>query len=397
MYLEWTPWIALGLTALIGLARRQALPSALPLLVLWMISGLFSRWLNRRPRAGHCVLKGEETQFMRESADRIWRFFHDWSSSSTNWLIPDSVREDGAVDLRVSPTNLGMLLNARIAAVHMGTLPLAEFAFGTRQTLDQIMRLPKHRGHLLNWYDVTSLKPLPPAFVSTVDSGNLAASLWTLKQAALTLAGESPAKRGVTTDLAEELRAIAEICHGLVRDMDFRFLYQRRKKALSVGYDVTAGKLDPSSYNLLASEARIASFVAIAKGDIPQESWFRLGRTHTRLGGEPVLLSWSGTMFEYLMPLLWMRHYPDTIIDRSMHTAVRSQREYGRRRGTPWGISESAFLSDANGEYGYAAFGVPELAMKRNEWRDAGDLSLFELPGGRDRSRGCSRESPPHG
>jgi cyclic beta-1,2-glucan synthetase len=112
--------------------------------------------------------------------------------------------------------------------------------------------------------------------------------------------------------------------------MDFRFLYQRRKKALSVGYDVAAGRLDPSSYNLLASEARIASFVAIAKGDIPQESWFRLGRAHTLFRGEPVLLSWSGTMFEYLMPLLWMRSYPDTIIDRSMKTAVHSQREYGR-------------------------------------------------------------------
>ena len=304
---------------------------------------------------------------MRESADRIWRFFHDWSSSSTNWLIPDSVREDGTVDLRLSPTNLGMLLNARIAAVHLGIAPLAEFVFETRQTLDQVLLLPKHRGHLLNWYDINSLKPLPPSFVSTVDSGNLAASLWTLKQAALALASESTVKRGVTKDLAAELRSIADICHGLVREMDFRFLYQRRKKALSIGYDVAEGRLDPSSYNLLASEARIASFVAIAKGDIPQESWFRLGRAHTLVRGEPVLLSWSGTMFEYLMPLLWMRHHPDTILDRSLKTVVRSQRECGRRRGVPWGISESAFLSGPNGEYGYGAFGVPELAMKRED------------------------------
>jgi len=367
IYLEWTPWIALGLTAAICLVRREALPSAAPLLILWMVSGVFSRWLDRRPRAGHSVLGREQAQFMRESADRIWRFFHDWSSSSTNWLIPDSVREDGAVDLRLSPTNLGMLLNARIAAVHLGTVSLAEFVFETRQTLDRIARLAKHRGHLLNWYDINSMEPLAPMFVSTVDSGNLAASLWTLKQAALALACESTVKRGVTKELAGELRAIAEICHGLVHHMDFRFLYQRRKKALSVGYDVTAGRLDPSSYNLLASEARIAGFVAIAKGDIPQESWFRLGRAHTLFRGDPVLLSWSGTMFEYLMPLLWMRHHPDTIIDRSMKTAVRSQREYGRRRGTPWGLSESAFLSGPNGDYGYGAFGVPELAMDRKD------------------------------
>ena len=367
VYLEWTPWIALGLAATIWLVRPAAMLSAAPLLAMWTASRAFSSWLNRRPRAGHTTLGKEEAQLMRESADRIWRFFRDWSSSSTNWLIPDSVRENGAVDLRLSPTNLGMLLNARIAAVHLAVMPLAEFVFETRQTLDQVLLLPKHRGHLLNWYDINSLKPLPPSFVSTVDSGNLAASLWALKQAALALASESTVKRGVTKDLAAELRSIADICHGLVREMDFRFLYQRRKKALSIGYDVAEGRLDPSSYNLLASEARIASFVAIAKGDIPQESWFRLGRAHTLVRGEPVLLSWSGTMFEYLMPLLWMRHHPDTILDRSLKTVVRSQRECGRRRGVPWGISESAFLSGPNGELGYGAFGVPELAMKRED------------------------------
>jgi cyclic beta-1,2-glucan synthetase len=228
-----------------------------------------------------------------------------------------------------------------------------------------VVRLTKHRGHLLNWYDTQSLEPLQPLFVSTVDSGNLAASLWTLKQAAIAFASEFAVKHGVTGDLAEELRNIAEQCDRLVREMDFRYLYRRRTKSLAVGYDVAAGQLDPSSYNLLASEARIASFVAIAKGDIPQEAWFRLGRAHTRFHGEPVLLSWTGTMFEYLMPLLWMRSHPDTIIDRSMKAAVHSQREYGRSRGVPWGISESGYAAGPNGEYGYAAFGIPELAMKR--------------------------------
>lgn len=113
----------------------------------------------------------------------------------------------------------------------------------------------------------------------------------------------------------------------------------------------------------------MASFVAIAKGDIPQESWFRLGRAHTLFRGEPVLISWSGTMFEYLMPTLWMRHYPDTIVDRSNKTAVLAQREYGRRRGVLWGVSESAFLSGENGAYGYRAFGVPELSMRRKDSR----------------------------
>jgi len=369
VYMEWTPLISVVLAAAVWFLRPQAMPCALPLLGMWMFSSTFSNWLNRRPRAGHSRLSVQDVQLLRESADRIWRFFHDWSTSSTNWLIPDSVRDDGAVELKLSPTNLGMLFNARIAAIHLGVIPLAEFVFETRQTLDQVLRMPKYRGHIYNWVDIHTLQPMPPLFVSTVDSGNLAASLWTLKQAALGFAGELPVKRGVTKELATELRNIADICDRLVRDMDFRFLYQPRKKSLSVGYDVPAGKLEPASYNLLASEARMASFVAIAKGDIPQESWFRLGRTHTMFHGEPVLLSWSGTMFEYLMPALWMRPYPDTIIDRSMKAAVSSQREYARRKGIPWGISESACLSPSNGGVSYKAFGIPELALKRKDWK----------------------------
>ena len=136
------------------------------------------------------------------------------------------------------------------------------------------------------------------------------------------------------------------------------------RKVLSVGFNATTGRAEVSCYDLLASEARIACFVAIAKGDIPQEAWFHLGRGHTLCHGERVLVSWTGTMFEYLMPALWMRTYPGTIADRSLRAAVHVQREYARRKGVPWGISESACLREG-GEYGYAPFGIPELAMKR--------------------------------
>ena len=368
VYLEWTPWITLGIAAMILIIRPEALPSAAPLLFLWLISRPFSNWLNRRPCAGQTPLGKQETQLLRESADRVWRFFHEWSNSSTNWLIPDSVREDGAADLRLSPTNLGMLLNARIAAVHLGLMPLAEFVFDTRQTLDQVVRLPKYRGHLLNWYDLKTLEPVRPGFVSSVDSGNLAAALWALKQAALAFASESAVKRGLTQELAAELRALAEQADRLVCEMDFRFLYRPRQKTLSIGYDVDSGRLELASYDLLASEARTAIFVAIAKGDIPQDCWFKLGRSRTLVRGDRVLLSWSGTMFEYLMPALWMRHFPDTILDQAMKGAVRCQREFGRRRGVPWGISECAFLSKGEADgYGYRAFGLPELAMKTED------------------------------
>jgi len=364
VYLEWTPAIAVAIGLALSCVRPEALPYAAPLLGMWALSRPFSSWLNRRPREGHSGLNSAGMQLMRESADRIWRFFHDWSSASTNWLIPDSVREDGSVELRLSPTNLGMLLNARIAAVQMGAMPLAEFVFQTRQTLDQVVRLPKHWGHLFNWYDIRTLEPLEPLYVSTVDSGNLAASLWTLKQAALAQAADAKVKIGIPRELETELLAIADICERLVQEMNFRPLYRGREKALSVGYNVSTRKLDEASYNLLASEARVAAFIAIAKGQIPQEAWFCLGRGHTLFRGERILLSWTGTMFEYLMPALWMRRYPETILDQSLKAVVRCQIEYGRSRGVPWGISESA-CAGPDGEYGYAAFGIPELAVKR--------------------------------
>jgi len=367
LYMEWTPWISATLAAVISLVRPEALVAAAPLLTLWIGSSAFSRWLDRRPQAGHSKLAKEEVQLLRESADRIWRYFHDWSSSSTHWLIPDFVAETGHVELKLSPTNLGMLLNARIAGLHLGTTTLAEFIFETRRTLDTIVALPKHRGHLFNWYDINTLEPMPPLFVSSVDSGNLVASLWTLKQAALSFARESVVKRGLTKDMSAELKAIAETCDALVRETDFQFLYQKSKRMLSIGYDVGASRLEAATYDLLASEARTAYFVAIAKGDIPQESWFRLGRSHTLVRGDRVLLSWTGTMFEYLMPVLWMRHYPDTVVDRSVKVVARAQREYARRKGIPWGISECSFLENNACGFGYGAFGVPELAIKRHD------------------------------
>jgi hypothetical protein len=366
-YLEWTPWIGILLALLVWQVRPAALPAAALVLVPWIGSRGISSWLNRAPRRMNRALKLEDREWLRGHAERICRYFQDWSSAGTNWLIPDTVREDGAVAPRLSPTNLGMLLNARIAALHLGVMNLGEFISQTRQTLDRVIGLPKYRGHLFNWYCIDTLQPLEPLFVSTVDSGNLAASLWTLKQAAHALACEPRAQHGVTAEMAAELNEIASISDMLVREMDFRFLYHRRKKVLSVGYDVGARRLDPSFYDLLASEARIAVFIAIAKGDIPKEAWFHLGRAHALARGERILLSWTGTMFEYLMPALWMQHYEDTLIDQSMRAVVRVQQQHCGSKGVPWGISECAHAGSENGEPGYAAFGIGALSLKRRD------------------------------
>jgi cyclic beta-1,2-glucan synthetase len=150
--------------------------------------------------------------------------------------------------------------------------------------------------------------------------------------------------------------------------MDFALLLDSRRKLLSVGFDVETRLLSPACYDLLATESRTAVFVAIAKEDIPQESWFLLGRAHTLDGGRPVLLSWTGTLFEYLMPSLWMRTYANTLLERSRSAAVRAQQTYAARKGVPWGISESAYYKfDEAGNYQYYAFGLPHLALRARE------------------------------
>jgi cyclic beta-1,2-glucan synthetase len=166
----------------------------------------------------------------------------------------------------------------------------------------------------------------------------------------------------------ERIREIEELAQlaGELAQMDFDFLFDEARKLLVIGYNVAERRQDASSYDLLASEARLASFVAIAQGQMPQESWFALGRLLTTLDGEPTLLSWSGSMFEYLMPLLVMPTYDNTLLDQTYRTAVARQIAYGKERGVPWGVSESGYNGvDLQLNYQYRAFGVPGLGLKR--------------------------------
>jgi cellobiose phosphorylase len=162
-----------------------------------------------------------------------------------------------------------------------------------------------------------------------------------------------------------ELRRLAARC-GELGDLDYDFLYDRERHLLSIGYNTASRRLDGGFYDLLASEARLASFIAIAQGKLPQEHWFSLGRLLTTSGGKPSLLSWSGSMFEYLMPLLIMPTYTGTILDETYHGVVERQVAYGRERNVPWGVSESGYnKTDAQLNYQYRAFGVPGLGFKR--------------------------------
>jgi cyclic beta-1,2-glucan synthetase len=520
-YLDSMPFLAVGLAGLVWLVRPSALSAALPVLLLWASSKLVSKWLNQPSAALPEKPARKDVLFLRRAALRTWRYFAEFSTEEHHWLIPDNVQEQPpAIAARISPTNLGFLLNARQVACEFGYLTLPEFAQQTLRTLATVAALPMYRGHLFNWYDTRNLQPLPPLFISSVDSGNLMASLWTLQQGCLAslrkpllqsslfeglldhvLALEelglcTRKQLGIDdsdvlkdewlesvmnlSDAFDDVRTAASSCKGssnahwlvaessrrlqaiqqtvrsyvpwllpefaalrkdpalnlpltdkislellpayvdqiqlrisqaaallvssehrlqceqlremlaearanaarLVRDiralasetadfaakMDFGLLLNRRRKLMSVGFDVESGQLHPACYDLLATESRTAIFVAIAKEDIPQQSWFLLGRAHTLDRGRPVLLSWTGTLFEYLMPTLWMRSYSNTLLERTRVAAVRAQQGYAAGKGIPWGISESAcYRLDEAGNYQYHAFGLPKLALSKTE------------------------------
>jgi hypothetical protein len=168
--------------------------------------------------------------------------------------------------------------------------------------------------------------------------------------------------------LIDSLRRTAQHAYDLAEAMDFSFMVDRQSMLVSVGFDAGTNELQPYFYDLLATEPRTAVFVGIAKEDIPQDCWFRLRRPVATDRGRPIVLSWTGTMFEYLMPSIWMRSYRNTLLDRATVAAVRSQQEYAEERGLPWGISESACARrNEAGDYHYEAFGVPTLAVKKPE------------------------------
>ena len=181
--------------------------------------------------------------------------------------------------------------------------------------------------------------------------------------------------RGLLPECRDRVRAIASRLEELsctadewTDEMGFSQLINRGRNLLSIGYDVAAQKLSESCYDLLASEARTATFIAVAKEDLIQDGWFRLGRKHTACGRETPLISWTGTMFEYLMPVIWMRSHPNTLLDRTTHSAVRAQRAFTERYRVPWGISEAAYAkTDADGNYQYSAWGVPCLALSTDK------------------------------
>jgi cyclic beta-1,2-glucan synthetase len=360
-----SPIAALGLLALAIAERPGALPLALPFLALWAAAPACAYWLSQPMVPRRRELSPEDRDFLKEVARKTWHYFETLAGPEDHWLPPDNFQEDREpkVAHRTSPTNIGMGLLSTLAAHDLGLLPAEAMVERLEATLTTVEALERHEGHLLNWYDTQNLSPLLPRYVSTVDSGNLAGALLAMAEGCRRLG----ASRG---NLASSLSDVARRATALADGMNFSFLYDRQRQLFSIGYRLAdaagPGQADGAYYDLLAAESRLASFFAIAKGDVPQSHWFHLGRLVVSVEGVPTLVSWGATMFEYLMPLLLMRTYPGTLLDQSCRMVVRRQIRYGRERHVPWGISESAYdLTDRLGNYQYKEFGVPGLGLRR--------------------------------
>lgn len=351
--------LALAWGAMLWLVQTPAPAIAFALVLLWSGTPLWiaaaSRACRSVPARGLSVAQWREFEAM---AHDTWRWFAQHVGPESQHLPPDNVQTVPhlMVASRTSPTNIGLYLLAVVSARVFGWIETSEVASRLKATLDTLDRMPRERGHLLNWVDTRTLQPLLPAYVSTVDSGNLCGHLLAVAQACDALATDGDT---AFCDLATRCRTLAEAA-------DFSFLYDRRRRLLHIGWRVVDQQLDAGHYDLLASEARLASLWAIAKGDVPAEHWAALGRPFQASGGNVGLRSWSGSMFEYLMPALVLDEPPGSVLACASRMAVHEQQTFGRRNGHPWGVSESAYAAtDRTLAYQYAPQGVPRLALRR--------------------------------
>ena len=335
--------------------------------------------------AGHLLTLGSG---LRELADekiftpQIFAGLCDTARVLKELATENAVLARLVMELEVVPTSLRAAFDILERAMSQATLVEAELAGETEeikgwaQTLKQSCE--EQREDLLflaPWLALPALDQRGPSeeILAQLDHAPTLREVSKLGQKLGTLADGASQELSrclqEASDHAHErllaLEALAKQCDELAA-MDFTFLFDAARDLFSIGFNVTEHRCDTSFYDLLASEARLCSYVAIALGQVPQDHWFSLGRLLVASRGEPVLVSWSGSMFEYLMPLLVMPNYENTLLDHTCKAAVQQQIEYGRLQGVAWGISESGYnRTDVQFNYQYHAFGVPGLGLKR--------------------------------
>lgn len=297
---------------------------------------------------------------LRLLAHKMWDFFDRLATEADHWLPPDNYRTNPkpAVAHRTSPTNIGCLLLAMIAAFDFKLITAGDLSVRLERVLTTLERMERVCGHWCNWYDTLTLDVLHPFYVSSVDSGNLAAALIVVKQACLELARTPEAN-------SDSWCSIANRADTFVREMDFRFMYNSERDLFAIGYNLETNQNDNKYYDLFGSEARLTSYIAIAMGQIPERHWFQLGRPFRDVNGHPTLVCWGGSLFEYLLPTLFFPDYPGTLADETYAKVIAHHIRYGIAHGAPWGNAEAGYYAfDADCNYQYKMFGVPDLSVR---------------------------------
>ncbi len=350
--------------------------------IIWIITPVIMWYISRKRKEEKSLekLTVAEKEYIKEIGKRTWDFFETYLTKENNYLITDNYQEDRKEKVvpRTSSTNIGLSLLAVISAEDLGYIDRERSLKLLKEMLLTIESLPKWNGHLYNWYQIKTKEPLIPRYISTVDSGNFVGYLFVVKSFLKEIVDnenkvlffdpvlKNSNKEEKREERKKEIENLILIVDNLIKNTDFKVLYNNELQMFSIGFNVEENKLTDSYYDLLASEARQASFVAIAKKDIPSKHWNSLSRTLTTLGKYKGLISWSGTAFEYLMPDINIPRYKGSLLDESCKFMIMSQKEYAKRLNIPWGISEAAFnVKDLKSNYQYKAFGIPWLGLKR--------------------------------
>lgn len=303
-----------------------------------------------------------------EIAKRTWLFFDNMMSEVNNYLPTDNFQENRRYKIvnRTSSTNIGFAILSTIDAYDLKFISTNECIDKLDKIFNTISKLEKWNGHLYNWYNIKTLEPLRPRFISTVDSGNFVACLYVAKQFLIELLGETKFEKEIKIENEEYIYGLIDTIQELIDNTDFTVLYDTSRNLFSIGYAQESGKLVDSYYDMLMSESRTTSLIAIASRQVTSKHWFALARNLVKVDGYKGLMSWSGTSFEYFMPYLFDKSYEHTLIDQSLFFTLYSQIKYAKENNVPWGISESAYaVKDDMLNYQYREFGIPWLGLKR--------------------------------
>lgn len=324
-------------------------PTGLAAGIVWTLSPFVLAALGAPNADAPAQLSRAAQRELLDWAKATWQYFETFCTAGEHYLPPDNVQTQPPTGTahRTSPTNMGFALLSALSAHALGIDNGRGLALAERM-LTTMEQLPRWNGHFYNWYHTCTLRPMPPLYVSTVDSGNCAAAL---------LAAANALRGWGQGELAAQAQAL---CDG----MDFALLYDPQRRLMHIGIDTGSGKRSEGYYDLLESEARLTSYFAVARGDVPRAHWRALSRAqvqHERYRG---CVSWSGSVFEYLMPELFLPPQRDSLLWESAKFCLRVQRRRVRA-GQPWGVSESAYFAlDSALSYRYKAHGCAALAMQ---------------------------------